>query len=158
MVIKHLLHVMILQVVVPGHFTSPTHHRQGHLSITKIPRQINLPTSRLGVLAWFFGPYCWWLKSCTTWDVWSPINHGINYQPQLVSRISAINSMWPISRCLLSKKSPRWVGLPGFSGFHLPPMFRDGHLTIACRPMKAATILMSRRSCTWIHLHRNQKM
>ena len=28
--------------------------------------------------------YCWWLKSCTTWDVWNPINNGINYQPQLV--------------------------------------------------------------------------
>ena len=23
--------------------------------------------------------YCWWLKSCTTWDVWNPINIGINY-------------------------------------------------------------------------------
>ena len=39
------------------------------------------------------GWYCWWLKSCTTWDVWNPINNGINYQPQLVSRISAINRM-----------------------------------------------------------------
>ncbi len=23
--------------------------------------------------------YCWWLKSCTTCDVWNPINNGINY-------------------------------------------------------------------------------
>ena len=23
--------------------------------------------------------YCWWLKSCTTWDVWNPINDGIHY-------------------------------------------------------------------------------
>ena len=23
--------------------------------------------------------YCWWLKSYTTWDVWNPINNGINY-------------------------------------------------------------------------------
>ena len=23
--------------------------------------------------------YCWRLKSCTTWDVWNPINNGINY-------------------------------------------------------------------------------
>ena len=22
--------------------------------------------------------YCWWLKSCTTWDVWNPIINGIN--------------------------------------------------------------------------------
>ena len=39
-----------------------------------------------------FNSYCWWLKSqTTTWDVWNPINNGINYQPQPVSRISAIN-------------------------------------------------------------------
>ena len=25
------------------------------------------------------GHYCWWLKSCTTWDVWNPINNGKNY-------------------------------------------------------------------------------
>ena len=29
--------------------------------------------------------YCRWLKSCTTWDVWNPINNGINYQSQLVN-------------------------------------------------------------------------
>ena len=36
--------------------------------------------------------YCWWLKSCTTWDVWNPIKNGINYlstgagfQPSTVS-------------------------------------------------------------------------
>ena len=29
--------------------------------------------------------YCWWLKSCTTWDVWNPKNNGINYLPQLVN-------------------------------------------------------------------------
>ena len=23
--------------------------------------------------------YGWWLKSCTTWDVWNPINNGKNY-------------------------------------------------------------------------------
>ena len=27
----------------------------------------------------------------TTWHVWNPVNKGINYQPQLVSRISSIN-------------------------------------------------------------------
>ena len=29
--------------------------------------------------------YCWWKQSCTTWNVWNPLNTGINYQPQLVS-------------------------------------------------------------------------
>ena len=28
--------------------------------------------------------YCWWKKSCTSWDVKLPVNNGINYQPQLV--------------------------------------------------------------------------
>ena len=32
-------------------------------------------------------------KSCTTWDVKKHVNNGIDYQPQLVSRISAINSI-----------------------------------------------------------------
>ena len=33
--------------------------------------------------------YCWWLKSCTTWDVWNLVNNGIiNYQPQLVQDFS----------------------------------------------------------------------
>ena len=51
---------------------------------------------------------CWWLKSCTTWDVWNPI-------PQLVSRISAINSVTyipnrapaPLWTC--TKTSPYWA-------------------------------------------------
>ena len=41
----------------------------------------------------FFHQDCWWLKSCTTWDVWNPINNGkklpINwcriFQPSTVS-------------------------------------------------------------------------
>ena len=36
---------------------------------------------------------CSWLKSCTTWDLKNLVNNGMNYQPQLVSRILAINSM-----------------------------------------------------------------
>ena len=35
---------------------------------------------------------CWCKKSCTTWDLLNPVNNGINYQPQLVSRISSIRS------------------------------------------------------------------
>ena len=38
------------------------------------------------------GTYCWWKKSCTTWDVWNPINNGIiiilsgaGFQPSTVS-------------------------------------------------------------------------
>ncbi len=42
--------------------------------------------------------YCWWLKSCTTWDVWNPINNGKNYlstgagfQPSTVGQLEATN-------------------------------------------------------------------
>ena len=35
--------------------------------------------------------YCWWLKSCTTWDVSDPVNNGINYQPQLVQDFFHLN-------------------------------------------------------------------
>ena len=27
----------------------------------------------------FWGLYCWWLKSCTTWNAWNPKTNGINY-------------------------------------------------------------------------------
>ena len=36
--------------------------------------------------------YCWWKKSCTTWDVYNLVNTGINYQPQLVQDFWTINS------------------------------------------------------------------
>ena len=40
------------------------------------------------------GWYCWWKKSCTTWDVFKePVNDGMSYQPQLVSWISS-NSIY----------------------------------------------------------------
>ena len=55
--------------------------------------------------------YRWWKKSqTTTWDVRNPIDGGINYQPQLVSRISAINS----TSCTLVHVN--WVAMP-FCGF-----------------------------------------
>ena len=47
---------------------------------------INIPT------------YCWWLKFCTTWDVWDPINNGKKLPTSTGERrISAINGMtvWP---------------------------------------------------------------
>ena len=41
--------------------------------ITLIERKLILETSHFRL------NYCWWLKSCTTWDVWNLINNGINY-------------------------------------------------------------------------------
>ena len=41
---------------------------------------------------YYHHPYCWWKKSCTTWDVQTPINNGIStisthpgFQPSTVS-------------------------------------------------------------------------
>ena len=45
-----------------------------------------------GAIQIFLATYCWWKKSWTTWDVQNLANNGIKYQPQLVSRISFINS------------------------------------------------------------------
>ena len=49
-------------------------------------------------------PYCWWKKSCTTWDVKHPVNSGINYR---------------------STGSVRWVDTrsKGMFGFFLGGMF-----------------------------------
>ena len=44
----------------------------------------------------------WWKKSCTTWDVQNPVKNGTNYQPHLVSRISAINSMGKSKELILT--------------------------------------------------------
>ena len=40
-------------------------------SITILRRRVRIPKNIM--------TYCWWLKSCTTWDVWNPLNCGINY-------------------------------------------------------------------------------
>ena len=40
--------------------------------------------------------YCWWKKSCTTWDVKNLVNNGINYQSQLVSLISEPSMVQPV--------------------------------------------------------------
>ena len=44
--------------------------------------------------------YCWWFRNpaITTWDVYNLVNHGITYQPQLVSRISSINMSMSVGR------------------------------------------------------------
>ena len=67
--------------------------------------------------------YCWWLKSYTTWDVWNPINNGINY----LSTGAGFQPSTVVSRfhqLLISGKitfgwwySPPWLfhSLPGVS-------------------------------------------
>ena len=45
--------------------------------------------------------YCWWRKSCATWDVHNPVNNGINYL-STGGRISSTNSMYIPSTLLPS--------------------------------------------------------
>ena len=44
---------------------------------------------------------CWWKKSCTTWDVWTPVNNGINFSstgagflPSTVSQL--VMQLWMV--------------------------------------------------------------
>ena len=39
------------------------------------------------------GMYCWWKKSCTTWLVWNPENHGINYLSTAAGFLPS--TVWP---------------------------------------------------------------
>ncbi len=55
--------------------------------------------------------YGWWLKSCTTWDVWNPINNGKNYlstgagfQPSTVSSRSLMVTFWRGNEFIIPKK------------------------------------------------------
>ena len=48
--------------------------------------------------------YCWWLKSCTTWDVWNPINTGIN---DLSTGAGFLPSTVPIHIDLFQLKLPK---------------------------------------------------
>ena len=50
--------------------------------------------------------YCWWRNSCTTWDVWNPINNGIiiilggaGFQPSTV---------WTGGKAIVKKRGEEW--------------------------------------------------
>ena len=66
--------------------------------------------------------YCWWLKSCTTWDVWNPINNGINYlstgagfQPSTVWVILSKELFWDSTSWFQVSSIFQWfqVGMEG---------------------------------------------
>ena len=66
-------------------------------------------------ISMIFCPYGWWTNSCTTWNVNNPVNHGINYQAQLGSRISSyqlvllISSINSITVVKKWSKHNRWI-------------------------------------------------
>ena len=78
--------------------------------------------------------YCWWLKSCTTWDVWNPMNNGIYYlstgarfQPSTV--VSGIKDrvISPVATCAKSHVStwPKTMGGFGQQQCHKPARNRS---------------------------------
>ena len=63
--------------------------------------------------------YCWWLKSCTTWDVWNPIHNGI-FIIATGARISSINSITTFDRleaCI--SLLPVWRSVPARRRFRV---------------------------------------
>ena len=53
--------------------------------------------------------YCWWLKSCTTWDVWNPKNNGIFTISTGAGFLPS--TVWPSNCPLANKKVPNAKGL-----------------------------------------------
>ena len=45
----------------------------------------------------WWSEYCWWKNSCTDLGCKEPVNNGINYQPQLVCRLSEPSTVWGVS-------------------------------------------------------------
>ncbi len=88
------------------------------------------------VAKWFKGNYCWWFRNPNNhlgW-CWKPINKGINYQPQLVSQISAINSMLVDHGVFLPSDDPA-----------VPPFFvSSGHVFTHRAPKRSP---FNRRNC-----------
>ena len=72
------------------------------------------PTSHPFISCW----YRWWLKSCTTWDVWNPKNNGIDYlstgagfQPSTVPTflIFFLHQKQNIKQNIKQKNHERWI-------------------------------------------------
>ena len=106
-----------LRLPTPPISDTPGASKQVVLTPHDIPRSLRVP--RIGE---FFGSvfkntffkwvvetanYCWWLKSCTTWDVWNPMNNGKNYQPQLVQDFFHQQYGWNILQNLQDPEQQR---------------------------------------------------
>ncbi len=101
---------------------------------------------------------CWWLKSCTTRDVWNPENYGINYQPQLVQDfshqpkdpLSGRTVFHPMKSCLFQDKmlisraisqsfdgvSSITAGIAGFQNKASKYYLREDRYVIPCSRMQ----------------------
>ncbi len=85
-----------------------TSHRQEGAVLSWGPKQ----------LWYFWGDYCWWKKSCTTWDVSNPVNNGTNYLSTSTGEFTGFpppSTVWNISQSTKWKSKRRretWVIKP----------------------------------------------
>ena len=78
--------------------------------------------------------YCWWLKSCTTWDVENPVNNRINYlstgagfQPSTVWNTLVCSAVWWFDGLMKVNLLP-WMDL-GHVARNTLPELHPGRLT-----------------------------
>ena len=75
--------------------------------------------------------YCWWLKSCTTWDVWNPVNNGMSYTYPLVQDFfhqqyfQVLGFVFPIRTTFASETPQSIAGCRAFA-FRVPGDWLDG--------------------------------
>lgn len=87
-------------------FTSPCLfcHKSWSYSVTPRPnRSSRIDFSVLNNLS-----YCWWKTFCTIWDVWSPVNNGLNYQSpnkKLSYKLPSLKLTYPLKMGLSKKES-----------------------------------------------------
>lgn len=82
--------------VLPMKFSK--HHYQNHKKSHQFQKQSNISNQHqtsqkkvtITTICFEHVHYCWWKNA--TWDVWNPIDNGMNYQTQLVGRILSVNS------------------------------------------------------------------
>ena len=93
--------------------------------------------------------YCWWLKSCTTKDVWNPINNGKNYQPQLVSLPDFSHLVWRWFHWpeLRSLQPPRWWVSRLFWKNFWPHKSRNPNISVVGRMRGTKKHLLEKSLC-----------
>ena len=87
----------------------------------------------------FIDWYCWWLKSCTTWNVWNPVENGI-FTILNWCRISDINSINYYINVLYitysqSMASSSFLRHPSATASSLPSSEEPGSIPFGCFDM-----------------------
>ena len=58
--------------------------------------------------------YCWWKRCCTTWDVWNPVNNGINWLAGFL-----VCCPFPLLKQRVHPSSPDGFGVTTFQGWRV---------------------------------------